>query len=275
MSVLCGVYDPAGDFAASADMAIDSYYVRDWNQPLVNVDGQGNSLTQLCQNSAANNRVPLVTVYPFNDPKITKNPANLLRDINLGAYDRLMRNICAQMRAYGGPAYFCWAPGMDDPNNIGRFPWAVPVAQAADYASAFQRRIDVYRTYTNQLANQYFVWHPSGNANSYAYFPGQSFCDYVCCSAYGWSFYQSAGSGFNNVLGQKYGYMSSFNKPIIVETGCEIADDQATWADDMRASYTNFALLYAVCWYSAQDNWPWTPTGPVPNWKTTTDVWHA
>jgi hypothetical protein len=95
--------------------------VRDWNGPLTNIDGTGTSLTAACAAVATRNRIPLVTIFPVRNPLVTKNPTNFLEHIAAGFYDSNMRNIAAQMRAYGGPAYHRWAPEMDDPRNVSRF----------------------------------------------------------------------------------------------------------------------------------------------------------
>ena len=122
---------------------------------------------------------------------------------------------------------------MGDPKNIGRYDWAVPPAQASSYVAAYQRRTSVFRSYTNNLAD------------------------------------------FGNVLGQKYGFVAGYNNPLIVETGCEAGDEHDEWPDDMRAAYNNFPLLFSVLWYNGRGQFPWTPTGPrpIPDWRTTPDVW--
>lgn len=218
----------------------------------------------------------MVTIFPVHDPLITKRRANTLDHIAAGKYDSQMRNIAAQMRAYGGPAYLRWGPGMDDPNNFGRYDWCVPPSQAGVYTEAYQRRHNIYVAYTNSLPNQKFIWSPIGNSDSYLYFPGYSFCDYVGCTAYGWSIYQGQnGSGFYNVLGLKYPYLSHYNLPLFVEMGCEKGDPQGQWADEMRANYANFSLLSGVWWFNGRADAPWTPTGAVPDFSTDSSVWHA
>src|SRR5215469_7904780 len=99
MDVLGGVYDPSGGFDNSTDLGIDAWYISDWNKPLSDI-GNGLSLTAACALSASRNRTPFVTIQPVADPKITKNPANLLQHIIAGLYDANTRAIAASMNAY-------------------------------------------------------------------------------------------------------------------------------------------------------------------------------
>jgi endoglucanase len=275
MAVIGGIYDPAGAFDNSTDLGIDSLYVLDWNKPLSDI-GNGMSLTAACALSASRSRTPLVTIQPVANPKITKNPANTLSHIAAGLYDANTRAIAASMNAYGGPAYLRWGPEMDDPDNIGRYEWAVPPEQASDYAAAYRRRTDIYRFYTNNLPGQSFVWSPTPTAFYYLYFPGYSYVDYVGGAVFGWSLYQGASaSSFNNQLALIYSQLSSYGKPVMLEIGCEAGDDQATWSSDAKAAFGGYPLLYAAVWYSARDNYPWLVNGPVPDFTATPAVWYT
>lgn len=274
-AIQLGVYDPAKAFDARTDMAIDSWYIVDWNASLDNI-GNGMSLTAACNLSASRSRTPMVTVQPVANPKITKNRANLLQHIAAGRYDSNTRNIAAAMKSYGGPAYIRWGPEMDDPSAIGNVDWAVPTAQAPDYIAAYHRRTNVYKSYTNALSGQQFIWSPMGTAYSNLYFPGYSFCDLIGGAVFGWSLYVGdAHAAFRNQMGFVYAYLAGYNLPMIVEIGGEASDDQAAWADGARASFAAFPLLRGAVWYSAPDLFPWVPGGPVPNFTTTPAIWHA
>jgi endoglucanase len=274
-SVRLGVYDSTNAFSASTDLAIESLYVLDWNKPLTNI-GNGSSLVDALNLAASRSRIPMVTIQPVSNPKLTKNPANTLAHIALGKYDSCTKSIADAMNEYGGAAMLRWGPEMDDPNNIGKLDWAVTPDNASDYVRAYQRRTTVYRSYTNNLSDQTFVWSPVGSAYSNVFFPGYSFVDYVGVSVFGWSVYQGPfGSSFANQLGLIYDFVSGYGKPVIAEIGAEIADDQAAWATAAKAAFASFPLLDAAIWYSGRDSFPWVESGPIPNWVTTPDVWNG
>jgi endoglucanase len=273
-SVKLGVYDSTNAFGSATDLAIESLYIVDWNKPLSNI-GNGMSLVDACNLAASRNRIPSITIQPVSNPKITKNPANTLAHIAAGKYDVKTGAIADAMNEYGGPAQIRWGPEMDDPNNIGKLDWAVTPGNAADYVHAYQRRTTIYRSYTNSLPGQAFVWSPVGSAYSNAFFPGYSFVDYVGVSVFGWTVYQGPfGSAFSNQFGLIYDFVSPYGKPIIAEIGAEIADDQAAWASAAKAAFAKFPLLDSAIWYSGVDSFPWVENGPIPNWTTTPAVWN-
>src|ERR1700704_3325814 len=111
--VTFGVYDFIGNFASTAGIGIDHYFVLDWNAPLSDIGNGAGDLTALCNASRTKGRTPLVTVMPYADPRITKNAINTLADIVDGRYDVNIRNIAAALRAYNGPCYLRWGAEMD------------------------------------------------------------------------------------------------------------------------------------------------------------------
>jgi beta-mannanase len=189
MAVTFGVYDPLGAFAEKPGIGIDHYFVLDWNKPLTDIGNGAGALTDLCNESRTDGHVPLVTVQPYHDGKITRNAINTLIDIAAGKYDTPIRNIAAALNAYNGPVYMRWGAEMDDPVNFGRYDWAVPPEQAPDYIAAFQRWTDVFRSYTNHLTQKLFVWSPTWGERSGVYWPGYSFADIVGCSLFVWQRY--------------------------------------------------------------------------------------
>src|SRR5258705_13066202 len=123
--MILGVYDRGGNFGSSTDMNVDVWFIRDWNQPLTNIDNSGMSLTAACQLSASKNRTPMVTIFPVHDPLITKRRSNTLEHIAAGKYDIQMRNIAAQMRAYGVPFDSRRGAGLDYLHNFSPYDWCV------------------------------------------------------------------------------------------------------------------------------------------------------
>jgi beta-mannanase len=271
--VTFGVYDPSGAFAGKPGIGIDHYFTSDWNLPAT-------GLTALCNASRSAGRVPLVTIPPFHDSKITRNAVNTLSDIAAGKYDANIRNYAAALNAYNGPVFIRWGAEMDDPSNFGKFDWAVPPEQAGQYISAYQRFYSVFSSYTNHLTGKSFLWSPVWGERSSVYWPGNSFADYVGCSLYVWKryvaqFYLQTDDSFALLFGQRYAKLSVYGKSIIIaEMGYEAADDQASWITAMKASLGNFPLLSAAVWSNSRDVYPYVPGGPIPDWTVSPSLWH-
>ena len=279
-SVTFGVYDPSGAFISASGIGIDHYIVFDWNKPVSADLDTGAALTDSAIASRNAGRIPLVSILPYADPRITKSPARLLPDIAAGKYDAVIRGLASALKSYNGPVYLRWGPSMDDPVGIGRYPWAVPPEKADSYIAAYHRFVDVFRTYSNSLTEKQFLWSPMWGMRSEAYWPGDSFADYVACSMYVWQqyvldIYKQTDYSFANLFGQRYSRLSTYNKPItIAAMGFEKADDQASWVADMKASLDNFPLLSAAVWTNAKDIYPWEPGGPIPDWSIDPALWH-
>src|SRR5262249_31144794 len=154
-------------------------------------------------------------IQPVADPKITKNPANLLQHIIAGLYDANTRAIAASMNAYGGPAYLRWGPEADAPSAVGPDDWVLGPDNSGSYVASYPRRSTDCASDRNNLDGQYTVWSSIGSANFYLYFPGYDFVDYVSAPVFGWSLYGGdSGSAFNKQLASIYPALSSFGKLI-------------------------------------------------------------
>ena len=267
--VTFGVYDPSGAFAGKSGIGLDHYFVLDWNKPLTDIGNGAGALTALCNASRAAGRVPLVTVQPFADSKITRKAANLLSDIAAGKYDTPIRALAAALNAYNGPVYLRWGAEMDDPANLGRYDWAVPPESAPAYIAAYQRWYSVFASYTNHLTAKHQLWSPVWGERANDYWPGNSFVHHVDCSLYVWhryvgQVYLQTDDSFAALFGQRYAKLSAYGKPIIIaEMGYEHADDQAGWITAMKASLGNFPLLSGAVWSNARDVYPYVPGGPL------------
>jgi len=222
------------------------------------------SLYDLCMSFKSKGRLPLITIEP-------RSGGDVLQKVSTGNCDTELGIIAAHLRAYGGPAIIRW--GHEAENRL--YPWGGKAPRK--YITAYRYVVGYLRSHLPRQKLS-FCWSPIGDANCVAYYPGDSFVDYVGCSLY-WTrglahMYHTADGSFRNLFTQKYATLARFGKPIVIaECGVSARDDQTSWIAGMRQSVTFFPLLRTIVYFNAPDSYSWVK-GTKPDWRLRdADLW--
>jgi cellulose synthase (UDP-forming) len=259
-----GIYDPMNDPAGNgAD--VEEVFVQ-W-KPTV-----GTEIHAHLARIIAAGRVPIVTVepYPWNIDGL--GAQTLLTDIDTGRYDTVIQDIGRTVAAFAPqPVYLRFAQEMDL-NSV--FPWSQGDPSA--YIRAYRQFVAGIRS--ADAANARFVWSPSGNAGSAAYYPGRDVVDVIGVTllvAQQWE--ASAGfsvpRSFAQVLQERYPLAQEFGKPIIVaEAGVDLNNptEKRAWLVAAKASLAQFSQLIGIVYFDDR-NPPMPLLTSRPDWGLTAE----
>jgi beta-mannanase len=222
------------------------------------------SLYELCMSFKSKGRMPLITIEP-------QSGGDVLQNVSTGKCDGELDVIASHLRAYGAPAIIRW--GHEAENRI--YPWGGKSPEK--YIRAYRYVVSYLRSH---LARQklYFCWSPIGDVDCVAYYPGNSWVDYVGCSLF-WTralahMYHTTDGSFRNLFAQKYATLARFGKPIVIaECGVSVKDDQTSWIAGMHQSAAAFPLLCTIVYFNAADSHAWV-NWTKPDWRLRdTNLW--
>ena len=124
------------------------------------------------------------------------------------------------------------------------------------------------------VTNARWLWSPTGNRGSEAYYPGGDVVDTIGVTllvADQWE--ADAGilspRSFRTLLGEKYGLSTQFDKPILaIEVGVSLGDaeQERAWIEDARASMTGYSMLQGIIYFNDQ-NPPVIGVDYLPDWR--------
>lgn len=266
-SVNFGIYDPAGwdgRSGASESFAIEHVFVG-WNAY------RESDLTPHLEGAARRGRWPLVTVEPWPDAGRDASGSDLFAAIEDGAYDGVIRRICADIAASGRPVFVRWGHEMEDVK--GRYPWARE--DSSGYVRAYRHFVDRCRSVAERV---FFVWSPVGNKGLQQYWPGKPYADYVGVSVYGYPTWDMKVYGrvrsFDEIFGEKSKDLRDFDRPVMVaELGVTGGRQyQLRWLAAAARSFQKYPRLKSVIYYNARDHREaWPGDVPVPDWRIRMD----
>ncbi len=259
-----GIYDPTNPATANgAD--VEEVFVQ-W-KPTV-----GTEIRAQVARIVAAGRVPIVTVEPFAWNIDGLGDETLLADIAAGRYSGVINDIGHTVAAYAPqPVYLRFAQEM---YLDGVYPWSQGDPEA--YTAAYRRFVSGIRA--ADAANARFVWSPSGNAGSAAYYPGGDAVDAIGVTVLVAEQWEAAAGiaaprSFAQILRERYALAARFDKPMLVaEVGVDLADPAAkrAWLADARASLAAFPQVLGIVYFDDR-NPPMARSETRPDWQLTTE----
>lgn len=262
-----------GDTSPTAKVPATSIYLGAWVDP---DSATGRSATEIQQIPAFNQSVGralgMYNVYTsFSNPPTTTALATIasygaiplvswactnLNSIVSGAEDSHIQAYANALKAFGRPVLL-------------RFYWEMNNAYASFnsacggygnptlYVAAWQHVWNAFRA--DGATNVAFVWNPSVTPDASAYYPGNSYVDWIGADGYDRS--NLGTSAFPTLINAFYSEWAPHNKPILVgETGAMTASQQQQYIAGMEADLpTMYPDIKAIIYWDAVgasgDNW--------------------
>jgi len=181
---------------------------------------------------------------------------NGLQDIIHGDYDFYIDKWANDLKDFGQMVFVRLGHEMNDPY---RYPWGPQNNQPEDFIAAWQHVVDRFRA--QGVQNVVWVWSPHPAYHKYGeYYPGDDYVDWVGVGAlnYGTVALWSKWWTFDEIFGNYYDWLASFNKPIIItEFGSlAVGGNRAEWyADALDSIPEKYPLLKGMIFYNnSNDN---------------------
>jgi beta-mannanase len=163
-----------------------------------------------------------------------------LRAIEAGRYDGLIHQRAQAVRALDFPIFVRWAAEM----NGSWHPWG---KQPDDYVAAWRR---IHMIFEQEGAtNVAWVWSPSiPQGNWDAYFPGETYVDWIGGDNYNWGLCREASGGWRSFMTMFKNYHDHFagtGKPMMLtEVGsAEQGGSKSGWLADAQSSIKSLPAL--------------------------------
>jgi len=208
-------------------------------------------------NLTSRGEVPLVTWQLFQSG--WSGPTIPLSSVASGSYDSYIRKAAELAKTIPSEVMLRFAHEM----NGDWYGWS---GNASAYVAAFRHVVDVFRR--AGAANVKFVWAPNVDYGSYpfaAYFPGDSYVDYVALDGYNWG---TSGQGPNRWESLREVFASSYqkltqlsSKPVMIsETSSgESGGSKASWIREgfLQTIPQDFPRVQAVVWFDRNQELDW------------------
>ena len=209
---------------------------------------------------------PVITWEPWLDdfseeeypgiPPLDKRRKGCLKAIADGTYDKYIFDWANELAKIKQPVFIRWAHEMNDPY---RYPWGPQNNNYEDFVNSWIHVRDIFR-YAG-ANNAIWIWapHPAyGHLDDY--YPGEKQVDYIGIGVlnFGIATTWSKWWTFDQLFGQSYEKIDSFNKPVMItEFGSlNVGGDRAQWFSDAMESipYKYPAIKSVVFFHQNADN---------------------
>jgi hypothetical protein len=183
-------------------------------------------------------------------PEVAERDKGCLIEIARGVYDKYINNWALSAKDIQKPIFLRVAHEMNDPY---RYPWGPQNNEPGDFIAAWRH---IHHTFLkNGATNVIWIWSPHqsyGYLNEY--YPGNDYVDYVGSGAlnYGTVATWSEWWTFEQLFGNYYDDLSSFNKPIMItEFGSlAVGGDRAEWyLNSLNAVKNKYDLVRSIIFY--------------------------
>lgn len=166
--------------------------------------------------------------HPYIKEKENRNKGGLT-DVANGVYDFYLDIWVKDLKTYDKPIFIRLGHEMNDPY---RYSWGPQNNTPEEYVRAWKHVVDFFRN--AGVSNVIWVWSPHPAYGYYKeYYPGDEYVDWVGVGTlnYGDAAVWSKWWTFDEIYGNFYEELASFNKPIMLtEFGClEVGGDRAEW----------------------------------------------
>ena len=202
--------------------------------------------------------VPMVTWLP----ETSSGPISM-RGLANGSHDAYLRQAAGDARRWGREFFVRFAHEM----NGGWVPWATGVNgnTAQDYIDAWRHVVTIFRQ--EGATNVKWVWSP--NTHGYgvprfeAFYPGDSWVDWVALDGYNWGSMEASGwRSFADVFGSSYDALVALtDKPVMAtETASpEQGGNKAEWITSglLQQLPSRMPHMRAVIWFDRNKEADW------------------
>ncbi len=206
---------------------------------------------------------PILTWEPWDWNQGRSQSAYRLSKIVAGTYDGYIRSWATAAKAYGKRLFIRFAQEM----NINTYPWGAGVNgnTPSQFVAAWRHIVGIFRA--AGATNVKWVWSPNveyGNDFPFrAYYPGDSYVDWVALDGYNWGSTRIGWQSFAKVFGGSYDHIVALapGKPVLVaETAStESGGSKATWILNafLSAIPTRFPKIAGVIWFDQKKETTW------------------
>lgn len=204
-------------------------------------------------------------------PKPENRDKNCMAAIAKGTYDSYLKQWAADARAVGKPIFVRMGHEMNDPY---RYPWGPQNNKPKEYVAAWRHVHDVF--VKAGATNVLWIWSPHPAYGYFdAFYPGASYVDYVAVGIlnYGTAATWSKWWTFDEMFGQHYAALDSFNKPIMISEfgSLSVGGDRAKWfADALAQMPEKYPSVKSIIFFHYSDDK--TTTDKAVNWYFKDDV---
>jgi len=220
----------------------------------------------------ARNIMPMVTWEPWDYTAGVAQPAYSLQKIIAGTYDTYIHRWAHAAASWGKPFYLRFAHEM----NGAWYPWAVGVNgnTGAQYITAWRHVSGIFRqegatkvrwVWSANISDTANAWQHGKQPNPLsAFYPGDSYVDWVGMEGYNWGTSQSWSSwtSLASAFGGLYAALTPLtSRPMMIaETAStEVGGDKASWI--MRGLLNDvpsrFPRIRAVIWFNENKETDW------------------
>jgi hypothetical protein len=139
---------------------------------------------------------------------------NGFTDIRNGDYNLYIDKWASDVKAFGKTVFIRFGHEMNDPY---RYPWGPQNNKPGDFIAAWKYIVERFKA--QDVHNVVWVWSPHPAYKMYnEYYPGDDYVDWVGVGAlnYGTVALWSKWWSFDEIFGDYYNQLSTFNKPIVI-----------------------------------------------------------
>lgn len=270
--VCFGVYDPSGSFPASSQaISIDHYFIP-WGA------SYATKITHAISQSSFRRKLSLITLEPWPWAAVDlksvslaaykQKEVELLKDIANGVYDKqLIASLIAISRSQNAQTI---VRVMHEMEFTRQYPWHTE--RPNEFIQAYRHVVDLSRRLG--IKNLLWMWSPAGLRNAEAYWPGDSYVDYIGLSIYAapqWNWGHAPDGenlSFETLLKWKY-WVEKFNKPIILaEVGVTgSSETKSRWLLNASRSIHKFPKVVGWIYFNQQQPEIVTTEIGLPDWS--------
>ncbi|RDI50227.1 glycoside hydrolase family 26 protein [Microvirga subterranea] len=256
-----GVYDPHRLLKDEKNIGIEHTFVY-WQQ----FDPE--QYRAFAAGAARRSRDIMVTVEPWTRADNWKDGhSTLLSDVLSGGFDKEIKTVCQAIGASKVPSMVSWGHEMDE--TEGRFPWANQDPET--YQKAYRYFVDQCRPLA---PNARFGWTPKGEQNLGAYYPGDTYVEFVGLTLFdvqAWNRDHGDRRTFEEKFSALHTRVAGYGKPIVLaEFGVEGDDDyREAWLSCAQERIGKFANMEAIVYFNARETWRWPKSYGQPDWRIT------
>ena len=225
--------------------------------------------------------VPMITWEPWLSdfdaekflgiPKVEERDRKCMAAIAKGTYDSYLTQWATDAKEIGKPIYIRLGHEMNDPY---RYPWGPQNNTPKEFVSAWRHIHDVFTK--NGANNIIWVWSPHPAYGYFnAFYPGKDYVDYVAVGIlnYGTAATWSRWWTFDEMFGQHYASLDSFNKPIMISEfgSLNAGGDRAKWfADALSQMPKKYPSIKSIVFFHYSSDK--TTTDKAVNWYFKDDL---
>jgi endoglucanase len=254
-----GAYDPHHILKDERDISIEHTFVY-WQV------FDSDQFKTFAANAVQRGRQIMVTIEPWTRaPNWKDGRESLLSDVLNGAFDKEIKSICHAIGTTAAPVTVSWGHEMDE--QEGRYPWANHEPET--YKSAYRYFVDQCKPHA---PNARFGWTPKGEETMGAYYPGDTYVDFVGLTLFdvqAWNRDHQDWRSFEEKFGSLHSRVVDYGKPIVLAEFGVKGDDEyhEAWLSCAQQRLGKFDRVEAIVYFNDRETWRWPKPYGQPDWR--------